>query len=282
MADLSDDNYRRRESAAKNLIKAGGSVVPFVAPSLESGDLETTHSAINILHEIALAQPPTDTSGAWSHLVQLAENGSGSRQTRSAEAVEEIREDRSEQAMQALKKAGVYVGPDDFVVRAISAEKQIVQIDEKWNGDLEAIGWLRWLRGIEYARIKGPAIRKDVLEKLSETSDLTTIAIVDGTITPEVLQPLTKMTRIHSLEFRYVRLDEAMVGPIMELPIRVSLSMTGTGIPEATVVAMREALPGLQIDWKKGGFLGVTCQQPFNDCQIQSCRRRTAPRTKQG
>ena len=61
-----------------------------------------------------------------------------------------------------------------------------------------------------------------------------------------------------------------MVGPIMELPIRVSLSMTGTGIPEATVVAMREALPGLQIDWKKGGFLGVTCQQPSNDCRIQA------------
>tara|TARA_R110002049_G_scaffold72490_2_gene187198 strand:+ start:229382 stop:230686 length:1305 start_codon:yes stop_codon:yes gene_type:complete len=267
---LDDDSFRRREAAVKKLTEAGPGVVPYLTPALDSGDLEMTHSVIKILHSIALTQSPTDTSGAWEQLQQLAQAGTGSRRSRSAEVVEEVRDYRSGQARQFLKEAGVFVGYDDFIVRAVSQQKEIVQIDEQWNGDVQALGWLRWLRGIEYARVTGDAIRADVLERLSETVDLNTIALVDGSITPEALEPLKKMSRIHSMEIRYVELDESMVKPIMDLPIRVSLSMKGTGIAKQSVQAMREALPGLQIDCNEGGFLGVTCQSQFNNCQIQS------------
>jgi len=271
VTELRDDSYRRRQSAAKKLIKAGPIAVPFVTAGIESGDLETTLSSIRILHEIALEQPPEDFSGAWSELLRLAQHGTGSRRTRSATAVEEIREYRSGQAQRALREAGVFVGHDDFVVRAISQQKAIVQIDDDWNGDLNSLNWLSWLRGIEYARIKGSAIRADVLEKLTRMIDLNTIALVEGSVTPEVLEPLLQMSRIHSLEFRYVELGEEMATPIIQLPIRVSLGMKGTGIPKASVDAIRDALPGLQIDCNEGGFLGVTCQaSAFNECRIAS------------
>ena len=265
---LSDDSYLRRESAAKKLIEAGPEAVPYITPALESGELETTLSVIHVLREMALKQSPDNAFGAWEKLVHLSENGAGSRQTRSAAAVEEIREYRSRQAVEFLENAGVYIGHADFIVRAISHQKPIIQIDENWNGDIAALRWLRWLRGIEFARIKGPAIRKDVLEKLGATVDLTTIAIVEGKVEPSMLEPLKRMDRIDSIEFRYVDLKGMPAKPLADLPIRKSLSLTGTGIPKASVKELRKTLPGLQIDCKEGGFLGVTCQSGSSSCQI--------------
>ena len=268
--DLNDNNFRRRESVTQKLIDAGPGAVKFLIPALDSGELELTHRVIKILHEIALTEDLNERTGAWTRLQELAEEGTGSRRSRSLEAIDEIREYRSGQAKRVLKSAGVFVGTADFIVQATSTLKEVVQIDEDWNGDMQALEWLRWLRGVEYARVRGTAIRADVLQKLSQTSKLKTIALVDGTITPEVLHPLKQMSAIYSMEIRYIDLGEEMVRPIIDLPIRYSLSMKGTGISKESVQAMREAMPGLEIDFNEGGFLGVTCHPQLNNCQIQS------------
>ena len=39
-------------------------------------------------------------------------------------------------------------------------------------------------------------------------------------------------------------------------------------VNKARYEAMREALPGLTIDHKQGGFLGVTCLDTLDACQI--------------
>ena len=52
------------------------------------------------------------------------------------------------------------------------------------------------------------------------------------------------------------------------MPIRVSLNLMGTGISAQKVDSMKSALPGLQIDHRQGGFLGVTCMDNFDVCEI--------------
>ncbi len=88
--------------------------------------------------------------------------------------------------------------------------------------------------------------------------------LVDSTIENAALEPLTKMDRIDTLDIRYVKLTEQQGDLIAAIPLRVSLNLMGTGISPEKVDAMRSALPGLQIEYRRGGFLGVTCFDNFD------------------
>ncbi len=270
VTQLNHDQYLRREQASKKLAAAGPQAVPVLVKALQSGDLETVERATTVMRDIALSQPPDDDGGAWGSLTNLASTASGIRASSAQVAIDEVRKYRAEQARKALIAAGVFVGTDDFIVRSVSRPRQIVQIDEGWNEDLAVLQWLRWLEGIEYARVKATAVRHDVLGQLVKIPDLRTLAIVDAEVNSEILSPLQSMHRIHSLEFRYVRLTPELCDLIVKMPVRVSLNLMGTGVTAEKVEEMRRALPGLAIDHRQGGFLGVTCFDTQDECQINT------------
>jgi hypothetical protein len=268
ISQLQHDQYLRRELATKQLMQAGLEAIPSLVEVIGQGELEAVERATNIVTEIALSRPPDDDGGAWDQLSRLAAQGAGRGASSAKAAIDEIREHRAGQAREALAAAGIFVGIDDFVIRAISQPRMIVQIDERWNGDVASLQWLRWLTDVENARVKGSAITREVLQNIAEVPGLQSLAIIDGKVDDASLEALTAMTRIHSIEFRYVPLTDPQGDLIAKIPIRVSLNLMGTGISAAKVESMRSALPGLQIDHRQGGFLGVTCLDGFEVCQI--------------
>lgn len=270
VGQLSSDEFLRREKATRRLVDAGREAVPAIVAVLGSGDLEVTERAISVLREIAIDQSPGETDSAWGKLQQLAVAGVGSQASRAALAVEEIRQLRDQQARRVLASAGVFIGAADFVVRARSSLEEIVQIDQQWGKDLQTLQWLRWVDGIQFARIKGDAVRPEVLRQLIRMPDLHTITLVDGQLGEETLQALLMMEQIRTLELRYTSVKPELTDRLVDLPVRGSLSLMGTGIPVETVEQMREKQPGLHIEHKQGGFLGVTCTDGFNVCQINS------------
>ncbi|TWU43396.1 putative zinc metalloprotease [Novipirellula aureliae] len=268
VADLGDDQFHRRKAATRKLIDVGSAAVPALVNVMERGDLETIDRAMHCLTEIALAGPPEKEDGAWGELKRMSEANTASRAALAKASVEEVRTVRESQAGEALTRAGVRIGIDDFMVRAVSTPAVIVQIDENWSGEIDSLGWLRWVKNIEFARVKGPAIRPDVIARLVEMPDLKTVAIVDGDVTVATLRPLQAMTRVDALEFRYVHLDNELADEIAKIPVRISLSLMGTGIPAEKVDEMRINLPGLHIDLRQGGFLGVSCLTGMNTCRV--------------
>ncbi|TWU26219.1 PDZ domain (Also known as DHR or GLGF) [Novipirellula galeiformis] len=265
---LNSDQFHRRKLATQQLIDAGSDAVSPLVAALKDGDLETVERAVHALRAIALKQAPNDEGGAWGELQLLRNHGAGSRAALAQAAVEEIHDVRGTQAKEALVRAGVSIGVDEFLVRAISTPQIVVQIDEQWNGDVEPLQWLRWIQSIEYARVKGPAVRADVLRFLVTMPDLKTIAVVEGTVDAETLKPLQEMKHVNSLEFRYVKLTPELGDEIAKIPMRISLNLMGTGISKEKVEALRQQLPGLTIDHRQGGFLGVSCINGFDVCRI--------------
>ncbi len=265
---MASDLYLRREMASTKLTEAGPAAIDDLVKVIRSGDLEVVERAMAVITEIALSRPPDDDGGAWDQLSALATQAAGRRASSAEAAIDEVREHRADQASTALAAAGVFVGMDDFAILAISQPRMVVQIDKNWRGDIESLQWLRWLKGVENARVKGTAVRRDVLERVTEIPGLKSLAIVDGKVDDATLEPLMEMTRINSLEFRYVTLTDDQGDQVASLPIRVSLNLMGTGISPQKVESMRSALPGLQIDHRQGGFLGVTCLDSFDVCAI--------------
>ncbi|TWU47993.1 PDZ domain-containing protein [Rubripirellula reticaptiva] len=276
VTQLASDHYLRRETAAQKLAQAGPSAIPDLIQVMQTGDLEVVERASNVITEIAVSGSPQEDGGAWDKLNELKSGTVGRVASRAQTAVDEIRKHRSVQARTELNSAGVFVGIDEFVIQARSQPSLIVQIDEKWNGDVEALQWLKWLDGIPNARVKGPAIEGTVLAQITKVPDLKSLAIVDGTVDDEVLQPLLEMNPLNDLEFRYVRLNDEQAEKIATMPVRVSMNLMGTGLSAEKVESMRASAPGLAIDHRQGGFLGVTCQDSFDICEISSVIAKSA------
>ena len=258
--DLGHDQYLRRERATDKLIKAGKAAVPALIQAIRKGDLETTTRAIGILNDLALEQSPNDESGAWGELNRIATQSSGSRQAMAMDMIGGIRTAREQLAVDALRNADVTIGFGKFVAGALERPSEFVlRIDKQWNGDLKSLSWLRWIKGIKIVALSGPGVHEDVIAEVVRMKGLTTISLVDGELTTAAVQSLAKMPRIDLLEIRYVKIEPDVMDMLAKLPIRESLNLMGTGVPQDRIAKLKAELPGLSILYRRGGFMGVTC-----------------------
>lgn len=268
VGQLGSEQYLRRESASDRLAQYGTQAIDPLIASMRAGDLEVVERSVDVITRIAMAGHPSRDGGAYDKLSAIADHSTGLAASRAASAIDEIGQQRAFQARTELASAGVFIGIDDFVIRTISTKRAIVQIDDAWNRDPETLEWLKWVRDVENARIVGDAIRADVIAAISAMPKLKSVALVDGKIDDAGIDALTKIRPVLALEFRYVKVADSMAEKIAAIPIRVSLNLMGTGISADAVELIEQAAPGLQIDHKQGGFLGVTCQEAFNTCAI--------------
>ncbi len=268
LQQLSSDQYRVRQVASQKVLQFGDEAVQPLVTLTKSGQLEASERAISILQEIAARQAPDDEQGAYGALFSIADNSPSSSAIRARSALKSLGIERTRFAYESLLLAGVKLGYQEFVIENRSINENAVRIDAKWNGDVAALRWLKWVKLTGYAILEGPAVNRDVLERLVQMPDLHTITMRNSKLEPNVLEPLAKLSRIDLLEFRYVTLSQADAEQIAKLPIRVQLSLMGTDLDEGANRMLREKLAGLKIDIKQGGFLGVQCNSFAPFCQI--------------
>ncbi len=273
LEQLDSDQFSHRQLASQQLNRLGDQAVGPLVQAAQSGKLELTQRALEILQSLAAAQAPDDESGAWAALNELAGQGSGSAAVGARAAIDDLRRNRESQAYHKLSAAGVQIGLREYVIhsRAIN-NQEVVWIDKKWKGDIKALSWLRWVKRVEIALIDGEAVRQEVLEQVVKMPDLRTIVMRDATVRDDIFAPLSELQRIDELEFRYVRLGIDDAEKIARLPVRGSLGLMGTGIPPEGKERIADALPGLRLEYKEGGFLGVICNSFSPRCQIDGLK----------
>lgn len=285
VSQLSSDSYLRRKRATSDLMEIGHPAVGELIKALDSGDLEATERVISILQQIATKvpvflsdhqvasqeesqEPAQDvTDSAWEALLEIATSG-GSRGARAKIAEREVRDVRREEALQVLRDHDIFIGVSEFIVGAREMPLVIVEIDDEFDGDPRVVDLLRWIDKIEFARIKGNAIRPDVLAGVIQMPDLKTLTLMKGELTLDSMRTLGGIDALRNLELRYIPMSGPMIDQLATLPIRVSLTLNGTNAPIESVDALRKTVPGLEIELKQGGFLGVRCFDNFNECLI--------------
>ncbi len=267
---LDSDSFLRRQAATQRVLGYGAEAVEPLVEVTSTGRLEMTERSIAVLQTLALQQLPDDQAGAWAALESLVKQGSGSASLRARASIAAISRQRQNEAYEVLARVGVKIGFREFTLRSTSINRNAVLIDKGWNGDLAALRWLRWVGIVDHALIEGPAVRGEVLEQVARMPDVRVILLRDGQVSGDLFTPLASMKRIEELEFRYIALSAEDAERIAKLPIRASLSLMGTGIPHAVAEQLREAMPGLNINHKQGGFLGVRCSNHAPFCQIDS------------
>lgn len=284
VSGLTSDSYLRRKRVSAELVRIGPPAVDALVSLLDSGDLESTERVIGILQEIASQtsitpkvvaadrSPDRNESDsqadlAWEELVRISTLG-GSQGSRAKLATKEVREVRRGKAVEILRQQGIFVGVSDFIIGARELPKKMVEVDDNFAGDIESINLLRWVDGIEYARIKGAAIGAGVLSGIIQMPDLKMLTLTEGKLDLPSLKTLGGIPELRHLELRYIPMTGELVDQLATVPIRVSLTLNGTAAPIERVDALRKTVPGLEIEFKQGGFLGVRCFDNFNECLI--------------
>lgn len=278
ITQLSHDHYLRREKASQKIKELGPSVIPDLVTAMNQGDLEVIERAVAVISDFAISREPADDGNAWLTLQAMAENSVGRRALAAKAAMREVSESRSERAAGLLVAAGLFIGDGDFSVAASQRFSLFVEVGDKWNGDVKVLRWLEWLGGIEQVRVSGNAVQGSVLRNVVRMPDLKAIAIVnsDAAVENEVFSSLGEMERIDSLDIRYVNISEQQGEIISRLPLRKSLTLMGTNITSAAVEKIRSRLSGLEIQFRQGGFLGVSCYPDERVCRVNMVYPNTA------
>lgn len=152
----------------------------------------------------------------------------------------------------------------------------LVEINENWNRDIESLQWLEWIKGYDNARIEGDAAKVEVIREVTKIPDLRSVILADAVIDGDALNALSEVDRLDTLEIQYSKLQESHGDLIAALPIRASLILMGTGLSEERADRLKEELPGLQIQYRRGGFLGVMCIDNFDVCEITGIQEGSA------
>ena len=273
---LSADNYLRRERASRRLIKAGPEAVDALATAVQTGDLEVVERAAAAMMEIAISVPPRDDGGAYERLKRLSTQTVGRPASIAKGALVEIQEFRSQQARKFLARAGVFVGLAEFSIGAMSRQRMLVEINENWNGDVETLQWLTWLSGYDNVRLEKGSATVDVIREVTKMPDLRSLILADAEVSTESLEVLATIPRLDTLEFQYSKLAESHGDLIAKLPLRTSLILMGTGLSQKRADQLIEELPGLQIQYRRGGFLGVMCIDNFDVCEVTGIQEGSA------
>ncbi|WP_162276039.1 PDZ domain-containing protein [Roseimaritima ulvae] len=265
---LASNQYVQREIASLELARIGARAVPALAAAVQQGDLEMTERAMQLLQRVALAEKPLDPPQGWNAIVQLAEKGSGTSASRAQAAMRAISLRRQAMAREQLAGDGIAVGLSNVVMEASSINEEVVHIPDTWEGELETLDWLAWLHGVQYIAVEGPAIDRDLLQRVTKMPDLKNIVITNTNVKSDDLAPLTELKRIDQLEIRYTPVDDQAIELLKKLPIRQKLILNGTQITPEGFRSIRSQLPGVQIVYKRGGFLGVRCDPFAPRCQV--------------
>lgn len=269
LEQLSSPRFLRRESAQRHLYEAGHQIVPLLTKALRDSDFETTKRILAVMSQIANNEGPAVTDGAFDALQSIAKQGVGAKASIAATALQDSNEARRKEAASRLTQCGIFVGEEKIALGSQTAPRQVARIDDNWNKSPESLPWFRWLDGIEFALIRGTAASAAVFDAITKMPDLKGIVISDCELETVCLEALQRLDRIDVVEIRYAALDEDSLQALARLPIRNTLHLMGNGVREERIAKLELDMPGVDINYRKGGFLGVMCRDPRGEaCMV--------------
>ncbi|MEM6692052.1 MAG: PDZ domain-containing protein [Planctomycetota bacterium] len=273
---LSSDNYRVRDRSQKKLVSMDQLAVGPLLECLDSGELETTERAIEIIARVGINSSPGNDGGAWLGLTRLMA-GSGRIASAAADAVLDIKARRAAVAEDQLRRANIPIRRTNLTIQnqtSISMGRlppRVLSLTSESKIDSEVVGWIRWLRDVAYFRLEGEACRDEIISEIAKVDRISGLILVDAELTPQAVELLSQRERpIIKLEFRYTKLNQEHLQWLKKVPIRSSLTLMGTGLTETDVTSLVESHPSIILDHRQGGFLGVSCNSNRSPCVITS------------
>ena len=284
VAALESDTYSARHAATERLILAGRPAVEPVAEAIEQGGLETIIRGVYILRQLALSTSHLQTeAAAYEALKRIADRRVTTASRRAATAVQTLNEVRQRRAQQFLERAGavitltqVQVGP------RISQPFPCILIGESWRGEVEDLDRLTWITSFRppdgpqlwMIALQGPKITDACVQRLKNLENVRVIQLKSAAISDEAIASLKEIPELQFVELLYNPITDAALPHLASLKSVSRIKLYGTRVTAEAVEQLQQRLAGVEIDFRRGGFLGIGCED--NPCRIVTVREGTA------
>lgn len=268
IVELDSDVFDNRENATLKLVEAGAPAVEPIKKVLQtSGSLEVTTRALHALRELALSVDLEVQEAARTALEELAREPT-SIGRRSEAAIAWLNDQRSTQTIDALEKLGAIVNKTEYLPElGVAEDIDGIQIDDSWRGTERDFRRLKWLRSVDKLVLVGEKIDDAILPHVAAMSGLKQLHLYRTKISEQGLAALTSLESLSEIGIYYSPVGDGVIDSLKKMKGLSGVKLYGTKI-SLSKEELAAALDLDLIDYRRGAFLGVSCQTLGQQCEL--------------
>ncbi|HUE70244.1 MAG TPA: PDZ domain-containing protein [Pirellulaceae bacterium] len=268
IVELDSDVFDNRENATLKLVEAGAPAVEPIKKVLQtSGSLEVTTRALHALRELALSVDLEVQEAARAALEELAREPT-SIGRRSEAAIAWLNDQRSTQTIEALEKLGAIVNKtEDLAELGVAEDIDGIQIDDSWRGTERDFRRLKWLRDVDKLVLVGEKIDDTIMPHVAAMSGLKQLHLYRTKISEQGLAALTSLESLSEMGIYYSPVGDGVIDSLKKMKGLSGVKLYGTKI-SLSKEELAAALDLDRLDYRRGAFLGVSCQTLGQQCEL--------------
>lgn len=259
--DLKSENYAARESANRKISRHLDIALPMVIQAAEESPNAGTEYLLQFLGFIAADALTEPGEKAYASLQRIASERTSNRAIVAQKILEGIAVQMRDMAVDRLRTVGITC-EDRFLsvlTRTVEVKNALV-VDRRFSGNPEDLKLLRWLFDVEFAKLEGPRITPEVLQAISSLPKLNSLQLIETELRASDIQCLTEAPDLKLLEILYTPIDDASIAILEQLPIFGDLQLFGTKISADGAKELVARIDTANVFIGRGGFLGITCE----------------------
>jgi hypothetical protein len=133
-------------------------------------------------------------------------------------------------------------------------------IDATFPGTASDLECLKWLTDVEFVKLEGPEINRELLKHVAKMRGLKRLQLVQTELRSEDLEALTEAPDLDLLEIIYSTIGDEAVDVLSRVPVLGDFYLFGTNLTQDGQQELRSRIDGVDFVFARGGFLGVQCQ----------------------
>ena len=270
--DLDSDEFLTREEATQKLVAAGTPAIKYVQPIVSVPSLEASTRALHVLRDIGLSSDLDTQEAVRSALEVIAKEPSPAGK-RASRTTAWLNEQRSSQTIRDLEQLGAKIQRTEYsdgLQEIVTVEA--VQIGETWKGTEKDLRRLKWLVDVRQLVLIGDKMGDAALAQAALMPGLKSLHLHRTGVTEKGMQVLAGCGALQEFGAYYSSLGDEGLIPLSKLPSISSVKLYGTKVTPEAKEKLSAALNQLaKIDYRRGGFLGISCAPDFDGlCRIST------------
>ena len=267
--DLDADEFLVRETATLGLIAAERRAIEPLRQVLAGDSLEATTRALHVLQQIGLSSDLEVQAAARMVLEETAAGRTNSVGKRAEAAIVWLNEKREAQAVADLARLGATIGRAATInaFGAITEVPSSIEIGPEWKGEARDLVRLKWIESIRQVVLVGEKMDDNALKYVAEMPELESLHSYRTKITDQGLAAIEAKAGLREVGFYYTNVTDGGLESLAKVRGLVVLKLYGTQVKAATAANL-EAESGLRVDFRRGAYLGVSCETFETSCIV--------------
>jgi PDZ domain len=256
--DLGSDNYATRQVAALRLSKCKEDAIPILTEAASVATGEKSDRLFQFLSSVA-SDPYSDSGKlAFDALNELAASRTTGKAMRAEKILRVIGAEQREAAIRLLDTLKASLRDRELQVMSSRIYmKQPLVIDRKFTGTPDDLACLKWLTDVEFVRLEGKQISRQVLKHVIALPHLKKLQLIETDLNVEDLAILKDAPDLDLLELVYSPIGDESIDLLLKLPVWGNLYLFGTKLSSSGQQSLKSQLDGVELFMSRGGFLGV-------------------------